>query len=278
MNLLFCSDLHGKEDKYNKLIHEIKMLKPDVVLLGGDLLPHYYAGKNFVMDFIIPKFSALKNELEESYPEIFIILGNDDAKTEEENILKADHLGLVQYIHMNKRIIGEYSFYGYSIIPPSPFLLKDWEKYDVSRYTDPGAISPENGKRTIEIPLTEIKHSSIKNDLEKFVSEKDLSKSIFLFHSPPHNTNLDKAALEGKMIDHIPLDPHVGSIAIKRFIEEKQPLLTLHGHIHESTKLTGSWQDKIGKTFCFNAAHDGSELSIIKIDLNDIANSKRILV
>ena len=51
------------------------------------------------------------------------------------------------------------------------------------------------------------------------------------------------------MIDHIPLDVHVGSIAIKRFIEAKQPMLTLHGHVHESTRLTGNWQQHIGNTF-----------------------------
>jgi len=35
----------------------------------------------------------------------------------------------------------------------------------------------------------------------------------------------------------------VGSIAVRRFIEERQPLLTLHGHIHESARLTGDWRE-----------------------------------
>ena len=90
---------------------------------------------------------------------------------------------------------------------------------------------------------------------------------MFLFHTPPHETKLDRAALDGKMVDHVPLDLHVGSIAVRRFIEARQPLLTLHGHIHESARLTGSWRDRIGRTHLFSAAHDGPELALVRFDL-----------
>jgi Icc-related predicted phosphoesterase len=62
------------------------------------------------------------------------------------------------------------------------------------------------------------------------------------------------------------MDVHVGSIAIRRFIEERQPLLTLHGHVHESARLSGSWRDRIGATHCFSAAHDGPELAVVRFD------------
>jgi len=61
-------------------------------------------------------------------------------------------------------------------------------------------------------------------------------------------------------------------------IEKEQPMLTLHGHIHESARLTGFWRDKIGHTNNFNAAHDGAELSLIKFNLNKIEDAKRILI
>jgi len=115
-------------------------------------------------------------------------------------------------------------------------------------------------------------------DLIALAENEDLSKAIFLFHSPPYQTLLDRAGLDGKMIDHVPMDLNVGSIAIKRFIEERQPLLTLHGHIHESTRLTGFWQQQIGNTYAFNAAHDGQELSIIKFNPADLASSERVIV
>jgi len=47
------------------------------------------------------------------------------------------------------------------------------------------------------------------------------------------------------------MDVHVGSIAIQRFIEERQPWVTMHGHIHESSQITGHWQQQFGRTQCF---------------------------
>ena len=80
------------------------------------------------------------------------------------------------------------------------------------------------------------------------------------------------------MVDHVPLDVHVGSIAVRRFIEERQPLVTLHGHIHESTRLTGSWRDTIGRTHLFSAAHDEPELSLVRIDLDCPEEATRSLL
>jgi Icc-related predicted phosphoesterase len=68
------------------------------------------------------------------------------------------------------------------------------------------------------------------------------------------------------MIDGVPLDLHVGSIAVQRFIESQQPLLTLHGHIHESSTLSGSWRDLIGRTHMFSAAWEGPELALVRFD------------
>ncbi len=168
--------------------------------------------------------------------------------------------------------------YGYNYVPPTPFHLKDWEKYDVSRYVDPGCISPEDGKHSKKLEKNEIKYSTIQNDIKELVKEKNLDKSIFLFHSPPYKTKLDRAALDGKKIDHVPLDVHVGSIAIRRFIENQQPLLTLHGHIHESAEITGTWKDRIGKTYSFSAAHNGSELALVKFNLESLDKSERKII
>ena len=114
--------------------------------------------------------------------------------------------------------------------------------------------------------------------LEELAGDDDMQNAVFLFHSPPYKTNLDRADIEGRKVDHAPVDPHVGSIAIRRFIEEKQPLLTLHGHVHESPGLTGSWKDRIGRTILMSAAHDGPELALIRIDLEDPGAAERELI
>ena len=63
-----------------------------------------------------------------------------------------------------------------------------------------------------------------------------------------------------------------------RFVEERQPLLTLHGHIHESVRLTGAWRQRIGATHLFGAAHDGPELAVVRFDLADLDGASRELI
>ena len=60
--------------------------------------------------------------------------------------------------------------------------------------------------------------------------------AIFISHNPAKDTRLDKMA-NGK---------HVGSPAIRKFIEEKKPKLVISAHIHESRG-----EDRIGDTVIF---------------------------
>jgi Icc-related predicted phosphoesterase len=283
-NAFFVSDLHGKINRYKKLIQSIIEKKPAVVLLGGDLLPHGIANwssighLDFVNDFLVVEFKKMRQKLKKNYPQIYIILGNDDGRFDEDEIINASSDGIWQYIHNRKVQFADYFIYGYAYVPPTPFFLKDWERYDVSRYVDPGCISPEDGKHSTSVSIDELRFSTIKEDLEKLVRIEDLSKSIFLFHTPPYKTNLDRAALDDKRIDHVPMDVNIGSIAVRQFIEKRQPYITLHGHVHEAPGLTGSWQDQIGKTYLFSAAHDGPELALVQFDLENPEKATRDLL
>lgn len=278
---IFISDLHGHIERYEKLFTRIKTEKPDVVLFGGDLLPSPARKlpdhiNDFLEDFLIPSLSDLKNILKDKYPCVLIILGNDDNRIYENEFIEKQSLSLWNYIHNRKFTFCDYSFFGYSHVPPTPFLYKDWERYDVSRFVDPGCIPPDEGRHSVPL-VKELEFVTIKSEIEALTMNECLEKSVFLFHSPPYQTNMDRAALDGVKFDHVPLDVNVGSIAIKRFIEDRQPYLTLHGHIHESTRITGSWKEKTGKTLSFNAAHDGSELSVVEFDLDKPEDATRIL-
>jgi uncharacterized protein len=282
----FVSDLHGHINRYEKLFQKILEEKPTAVFLGGDLLPSgLFAFTNqdevvedFISEILIKNFVLLRNQLGKEYPRIFVILGNDDGAMDENLFIEAEKKGIWEYIHNRKVDFGTYSVFGYAFIPPTPFMLKDWEKYDVSRFTDPGCVPPEEGVHSKKMKKSELVYSTIEKDLVKLVGDEDVSNSIFLFHAPPYQTNLDRAALDGKYFSHVPLDVNIGSIAIKRFIENRQPLLTLHGHVHESARITGNWQDKIGKTFSFSAAHDDERLALVIFDPNELSKSIRLLL
>ena len=276
----FVTDLHGHPDRYRKLFSEIKKELPRFLFFGGDLLPHKMRlvenYKDFTRDFFFAELRNLKFDLGDRYPEIYLILGNDDPKSEEWKFEEAAGQGLFNYVNMRKITFGKLTVYGYSYVPPTPFQLKDWEKYDVSRYVDPGCVHPTEGFRTVE-PTEDIEYATIGKDLANLTGMDDLSNAIMLFHSPPYKTNLDRAALDGMEVEHVPLDVHVGSIAIERFIEERQPLCTLHGHVHESTRITGHWKEITGKTVSFNAANDGMELSVVKFNSKNPSESTRQL-
>ena len=281
----FVSDLHGNAEKYEKLFHYIATKKPRAVFFGGDLLPSgltYKASSKaipvpFVDGFLAPSFNTLKKEMQDDYPDVFIILGNDDPRSEEASFVDHDAKGLWHYMHMKKKALDDFTVYGYSMVPPTPFLLKDWEQYDVSRYVDPGCVHPTDGYRTIK-PEGDIEFSTIRKDLEILTSNDDLSQAIFLFHSPPYKTSLDRAGLDGVMVDHVPVDVHVGSIAMKEFIEKRKPMLTLHGHIHESSKLTGNWKEQIHETMAYSAAYDGPGLALVQFTSKCLRSADRFIL
>jgi len=265
----FVSDLHGQKRRYKALFSKIKQEKPGAIFLGGDLLPSFGSRgeSDFLNDYLSQEFIALKTRLGSDYPRVFLILGNDDGKSQEEDLIRyMEREKIWEYIHNKSAQFGPYNIYGYAYVPPTPFLNKDWERYDISRYVDPGCIAPEDGWRSVEQPLNVIQYATIQADLNTLIGNNDLSNSILLFHTPPYKTKLDRAALDGKMIDHVPLDVHVGSIAVKDFLLDRQPLLTLHGHVHESARLTGFWKEQLGETTALSAAHDGPELALVRFD------------
>lgn len=283
---LFVSDLHGRAGRYRSLFRLLAEQPPTAVLLGGDLLPgdafeDISAGGpelDFAQGFLVEQFEQLRVTLRVAYPRVFMIPGNDDPRGAEVAFVGGAARGLWEYMHLHRARCAGYDVLGYACVPPTPFLLKDWERYDVSRHVDPGCVSPEEGIRTVAVEAHEIRYGTIQEDLAGLAGDRDLSRTVCLFHAPPYDTVLDRAALDGKLIEHVPLDVHVGSVAIKRFIEERQPRVTLHGHIHEAPRLMGTWRAQIGRTHCFSAAHDGPELAVVKFDPDDPTQATRELL
>jgi Icc-related predicted phosphoesterase len=279
---LFASDLHGRVDRYQKLLRAVREQRPEAVLLGGDLLPHAGlaapGGGDFLAEWLLPTLEELRSRLGSDYPRLLVVFGNDDPRAALASLAAIESRGLAEHVHGRRVEVSGRVVYGYACVPPTPFRLKDWERYDVSRFVDPGGISPEEGVRTVPAEELDTKWGTIASDLARLTADQDLARVVFLFHAPPYRTALDRAGLDGRSVDHARLDVHVGSIAVRRFIEARQPLLTLHGHVHESARLTGSWRERIGRTVCLSAAHDGPELALVELDPDDPGGATRRLV
>lgn len=99
----------------------------------------------------------------------------------------------------------------------------------------------------------EVSEEKLGETLEALASQiKRPATSIFNVHVPPLNTELDKApqvddqfryVKEGFGVKII----HIGSAAVRASLEKYQPLLGLHGHVHEAKGFV-----RVGKTLCLN--------------------------
>jgi len=82
---------------------------------------------------------------------------------------------------------------------------------------------------------------------------------IFNFHVPPRDTPIDQAALLDPefrpiMKGGMPVISGVGSTAVRAALAKYQPMLSLHGHIHESRG-----EARIGRTLAINPGSEYSE-------------------
>jgi Icc-related predicted phosphoesterase len=92
--------------------------------------------------------------------------------------------------------------------------------------------------------------------LEELVSlVNDKSNAIFNFHAPPYGFALDLAPeLSKDLVQAADRKIHVGSRAVAKMIEKYQPLIGLHGHIHESRGA-----QKVKRTLIINPGSEYSE-------------------
>ena len=107
MFCLFTSDLHGHVDRYAKLTEVILADRPQVVFLGGDLLPNHWKSQagslsaGFVSECMMFMFRNVREKLKDDYPATFLILA-DDPRCEEPDVLEAEREGLWCYMHGRK--------------------------------------------------------------------------------------------------------------------------------------------------------------------------------
>jgi len=109
----------------------------------------------------------------------------------------------------------------------------------------------------------EITDEKLGEFIEEMVAKvPDMNKAIFNFHDPPFDSTLDTCPMldwdtdpptpiykAGQMVMH-----SAGSKSVRAAVETHQPMLGLHGHIHESQGVA-----KIGRSTCINPGSEYGE-------------------
>jgi uncharacterized protein len=118
----------------------------------------------------------------------------------------------------------------------------------------------------------ELSEESLRERIDSMAGAvRDPSNLIAVLHAPPYHSGIDDAPLLTDDLSMtltaggVTMTP-VGSTAVRSFVEETQPLLGLHGHVHE-----GRGTVAIGRTLCINPGSEYTEgvLSAALIELGE---------
>ena len=265
MKILFVTDLHGSRWKYDRLLELAKQYGVTALVNGGDMLPKdgdLFEQNRFITGYLKGHFASF-NDSEIHY---LSYLGNDDLKIFDplfEETCRA--FPFVHCIAQRKIEIEGYEFIGMNWVTDYPFRLKDRCRMDSDDYVfqqqfGSGVLSERGGWKEIENWVAYAKKlPTIEEEMKNLARPKDMAKAVYVIHMPPARLGLDKCSNGDE----------VGSKAIFKFIEKNEPLLTLHGHIHESPRMTGKWFAEVGRTVCIQPGQLG-ELAYVVIDLDEM--------
>jgi Icc-related predicted phosphoesterase len=250
----FTSDLHGQSRLYEELMALTATRRPGAVIVGGDLCPHYASadGVAFQRVFLEGFLVEFARRLREGSPEteLLLLMGNDDWAANHDCLERHDG-ALWRLLHDRAVDVGGVKVAGLSFVPITPFGIKDWERWEDGEAETParleGWVSRAGGVAPHRFD-PDHKSPTIAAALDDLSARTPAGETVFVLHSPPRDT----------CCDMISARQHVGSRAIRSFAERHQPPLMLSGHIHESARISRSFQDRIGATVVVNPGQFGA--------------------
>jgi Icc-related predicted phosphoesterase len=300
MRLVYTADLHGDIDSYRALLELAVATGARAAIVGGDLLPHAIKLQSAIQiqrDFLTKRLRPLLVTFRERYPSIvvYLLAGNDDwsaaitalADLEQEELAYPLHERVYQLHASDERPLW---LAGYACVPITPFSIKDYERRDdpaALRLRPSTTLGTGSGQASSgpDRPLPPIsfsmaftswsgsiesidaatlgKRPSIADDLDQLAQQSDPRRTIYVCHTPPADTALDQ----------MPRGRHVGSRALRAFIERRWPLLTLHGHIHEAPDESGQFAIQLGDTWSINPGHNAQRFQAVALDTDDLAGT-----
>ena len=278
--IVYTSDLHGELDLYRAAGQAAVRTRADALIFGGDLCPGVASSASPRLpieqpEFLLHRLSHLLSDWKEAHPtlRIFAIPGNDDCQTILPALGELEMNDLIENLHRETRTLGAYTLMGLSYVPPTPFQLKDFERWDDAPEPDSDSYSYRcvaGSPRgfTVIGDFHDYLDSlpSLKQELQR-LPIKDPLQTIAVIHCPPFGTKCD-VLFDGR---------HIGSKAVRSWIEKNQPRLALHGHIHESPRLSGTFLDRIGATTVINPGADLARPHLVFIDLDNPAELEHSL-
>ncbi len=303
--ILYGSDFHGSEAVFRKFLASGLQYKVNALMVGGDvtgkaMVPviHLGGGKYEGHLFGADKIASTPDELEALKKSISnvgfypIVLEKDEAQELEND---PDKMGARFEQEMCNRVREWMKLAEEKLVPQNItlyFMPGNDDLYSIDGVIDEfkhvhnpdmKCFELEGGYNVVGLSNANMTPWRCARDVE----EPDLTakldqlatliqkpeRTVAIIHVPPINSGLDTCPELDENLKIITQGGQVvmksaGSPAVRAFIEKVQPMLTLHGHIHESPGHT-----RIGKTLMINAGSEYAE-AIMKAAIINLEDGK----
>jgi uncharacterized protein len=293
LRLFFATDIHGANRVFTKFLNSVSIFKADVGIVGGDimgkkLIPVVQNSEGgWQIEYFGTKQVVPAAKATTELPQMETLLNETGfytyrATREEVQKLMEDHAyldqvfeklmlqRLEQWVNLtakkmegtNKKIFitggnDDLPIVDTFLRRPGPLVYCESDLVLLDQ--DHEMISSGYANMTPWKCPRDIPEEELEQRLEQMASKvKNTKSAVFNLHVPPIDTSLDVCPKLDVSVD----PPRVllgettsgGSKAVRKIIEKYQPLVALHGHIHESRGV-----EKIGKTVCINPGSEYTE-------------------
>lgn len=291
--ILYASDFHGSEACYRKFLSAALQYQANVLITGGDLtgkamIPIVHRGGGKYQGYLFgrkeePSSPAELEKFKQTisnvgfYP---IVLEPDEAEELEADPKKMgarfEHEMLQrtrQWLDLYVEKLGDKNI-------PLYFLPGNDDLFSIDQviaeYQDRNVFNPDGkhfwldehhelvGMANANMTPWKCNRDTEEPDLEQILEKlaamlEKPHQAVMVLHVPPYNSGLDVCPELDENLQIVArggqvLMKPVGSLAVRNIIEKVQPLLTLHGHIHEAAGHT-----RIGNTLAINAGSEYAE-------------------
>ena len=270
MRVYYATDIHGSEVCWRKFLNAGRFYKADVVILGGDItgkavVPvvaaagggyrvRQFSGERVldadelaatetrIRDMGFYPYRTTEDELEEVW---------DNPEAVNEVFLGLMRSTLVRWLDLAaERLAGTgirlYAMEGNDDPPELYGMLRDASMLTETedKLVDLGEgitmVSYGYSNPTPWHTPRELDDDELERRIDKLAAQVTRpERAIFNLHVPPAHTSIDKApALDGNLKPVVKggavVMQSVGSEGVRRLLAKYQPMLGLHGHIHES--------------------------------------------
>ena len=258
--IFFAADLHGSQPTFRKFLGAAAFYEADVLVFGGDLMGKalvpivrsnggfraHFQGRDHELEPDGLDAFTKSVELPGFYWQVF--------EPDEYEVVKADELAQLGWFQRlaSERLAGWLE------------LAEDRLAGTGVRMYLTGGNDDEHTMITVGLSTVtpwdtprEASEDEIAATIDRSVgSVPDVGRCVFNLHCPPKDTPIDTCLKLEKRPGELPrpireagrfLTTGGGSVAVREAVARYQPLVALHGHIHESMG-----RFRLGRTQCFN--------------------------